>query len=237
MNQRIHAPLLAVAALVGFLGGCDHDEPPSATPAPAQLVPPPPPPTHRQMGATMAQPTSAAPAAPAPTTAYGPRSLMIPGSGADLAGLDDGQIAGVVQAIHQADIDHLQVALARAKSSDVQAFARDAIQVHRAAASQDQTDLGRLQIVPISSPASEQVLADWQHDRAALQAAPALDFDRAFVAHHVELDVEAVALLDAAIANVRSPDLKGHLQSDRTSIAGHMREAQHLQQALRPQTP
>jgi predicted outer membrane protein len=184
----------------------------------------------------MVQPTATS-VGTAPT--YGPQSPMIPGSGAatDLSDLDDGQLAGIVRAIHLADIEDLQVAVARATSADVQGFARDAIQVHLAGANQDQADLARLGITPTASAASEQVLADWHHDRSAMQAAPASDFDRTFVDHHVELDERAVALLDAAIASVKSPALKGHLQGDRTSIAGHWREAQHLQLSLRSPTP
>ncbi len=80
---------------------------------------------------------------------------------------------------------------------------------------------------------SKQVLTDWQRDRSDLQISQASDFDRAFIDHHVTRDARAVALLDAAIDNVKSPALRAHFQSDRTSLAGHLREAEHVQMTMR----
>jgi predicted outer membrane protein len=186
------------------------------------------------MGVTMAQPPSTS-AAAEPTDE--PQSPMIPGTWGlppDLTGLDDAQLAGVVQAIHEADIEHLQLALTRSSSAELLSFARDGIQVHRTGAGQDDTDLARMQITPTVSTISQQVLSHWQHDQADLQGVPPADFDRVFIDHHVVRDTRALALLDAALDRVRSPELKGHLQSDRVVLAGHLREAQRVQMTLRP---
>ncbi len=238
MNSSMLTPLVLVAALVPAVAGleaCDHDTAVMA-PSGAQVAPAPTPTAtapRSQMGSTNSQPTATS-AATEP--AYGPQSPMIPGRWGlppDLTGLDDGQLAGIVQAIHQADIDHLQLALMRASSADLLSFARDGIEVHRAGAAQDDTDLAQLKITPSVSPMSKQVLTDWQRDRSDLQISQASDFDRAFIDHHVTRDARAVALLDAAIDNVKSPALRAHFQSDRTSLAGHLREAEHVQMTMR----
>ena len=239
MNRSMLTTLVLVAPLVPAVAGleaCDHDTAVMA-PSGAQVAPAPTPTAtapRSQMGSTNRQPTAANSATAEP--AYGPQSPMIPGGWGlppDLTGLDDGQLAGIVQAIHQADIDHLQLALTRASSADLLSFARDGIEVQRAGASQDDTDLAQLKITPSVSPMSKQVLMDWQRDRSGLQISQASDFDRAFIDHHVTRDARAVALLDAAIDNVKSPALRAHLQSDRTSLAGHLREAEHVQMTMR----
>jgi predicted outer membrane protein len=109
--------------------------------------------------------------------------------------------------------------------------------VQRTAASQDAVDLAQLSVIPTSSVVSHQVLADWERDRSQLQVPLPSEFDRVFIDHHVTRDLRAVALLDAAIDEARSPALRAHLQSDRTTIAGHMREAQRLQLILRSPGP
>jgi predicted outer membrane protein len=165
---------------------------------------------------------------------------MVPGAWGlppDLTGLDDGQLAGIVQAIHQADIEHLQLALTRSSTAELLSFARDGIQMHRTAAGQDDADLAQMRITPAVSSTSQQVLADWQRDQAELQVVQPGEFDRAFINHHVTRDTRALALLDAAIDRVRSQTLKGHLLTDRVAIAGHLREAQRVQMLLRPPRP
>ncbi len=225
MNQSTLTRGLLAFALVsasGALGACAHE--PSAVSPPRRTA---------SLGATMAQPTATIPEA---ESSYGPQSPMVPGGWGlppDVSGLDDAQLAGVVQAIHQADVEHLQLALTRASSPDVTNFARDAIQVQRTAASQDDADLAQLAITPSISPLSQQVLSDWQRDRSELQASAPAEFDREFTDHHVTRDTRAVALLDAAIDRVRSPSLKGQLQADRTTMAGHLRESQRVQLLVR----
>ncbi len=223
--------MLSCGAFV--LEACDHAESPAMTPSGTPLAPAAAA-SGARMGSTNAQP--AGDEAPA----YGPQSGMIPGGWGlppDLTGLDDGQLVGLVQAIREADIEHLQLALTRSSSPEVLSFARDSIQLQRTGARQDDTDLTRLELTPTVSAASQKVLVDWQRDRSDLQALPLTDFDRSFIDHHVTRDTKAVALLDAAIDGARNPVLKAHLQSDRTTIAGHLREAEHVQMTLRSGCP
>jgi putative membrane protein len=229
MNRALNA-LLFMTPLVCALAGC-HDDPPSIAPANAQLAPT----ASPRAGVTMLQPASTA-----SEPSYGPQSLMIPGGGVlppDLSDLDDGQLVGIVQALHQADVEHLQVALGQSSSPEVQRFVRDAIQLHRAAANQDDADITQLKVTPSISSFSQQVLEDWNSDASSLRAASPGDFDLRFAEHHVLLDARAVALLDAAITSTRGAALRDHLKGDRISFVGHLREAQQLEQSLRSRTP
>jgi predicted outer membrane protein len=181
----------------------------------------------------MLQPADPTGAPGEPLPRYGPQSLMIPGASSDLTGYDDGQLAGVAQAVQQAQIERMRLALPRASSPEVQRFARDALQVHRGALLLDRTTFVQLKVTPTASPVSEQVLGDWQRDETASQAAQPFDFDRFFVDHQVELDQKALALLDSVIGNAKISSLKSQVQSDRASLAGQLTEARHLQQGLR----
>jgi putative membrane protein len=148
-----------------------------------------------------------------------------------LTGLGDAELAGIVQSLAEADVEHLILAVSRSSSPEVQSFAREAIVSRRGEATQDLALLDELGIVPSVGPVSDELLREGRDDRASLQALPGAAFDRAFIDHHVALDVRSVAWLDAIAANVESPRLKALVQSDRTSVAGHMREAQHVQQS------
>jgi predicted outer membrane protein len=194
--------------------------------------------TDGRIGVPLAQPLGA-PAASVGATEVGDAPPQpAPGAGAlaQLTGLDDASLAAVVVAIYQADVAHLQLALARGVTPAVLHFARDAIEDRWAQAAQDQSVLAELHVIPSPCAASDRMADEWRNDRALLAAARAPDFDHAFIDHHVGMDVRAVSVLDAVIAAARSPTLRAHLQSDRTSMAGHMRESQHLQQSLSVQT-
>ena len=209
--------LCALSGTAFVLEACDHTESPAMTPPGAPLAPAATT-SGARMGATNAQPAATS-ADDAP--GYGPQSGIIPGGWAlppDSTGLDDGQLVGLVQAIREADIEHLQLALTRSSSPEVLSFARDAIQLQRTGARQDDTDLSQLELTPKVSAASQKVLTDWQRDRSDLKALPLTDFDRSFIDHHVMRDTKAVALLDAAIDGAWSPVLKAHLLSDRTTM-------------------
>lgn len=208
--------LLLGSIAVRALTACAHGDPASAPPAahstllqPTTVLR-----VDRRMGVTEAQ---------------GPSST---GALEELAGLDDAELSAVVEATYGADVAHLQLALARAVTPAVLHFASDFIEDCRAQASQDESVFAALRVIPNPCAASQRVAEEWQSDGFVLQAAPASDFDRTFVNHHVSLDLRAVAVLDAVIASARSPSLRAQLQSDRTSLAGHMRQAQHLQQSL-----
>src|ERR1700722_14070489 len=192
--------LCALSCAAFVLEACDHAASPAVTPSGAPVAP-----EATESGARMGS-TNAQAARDEPP-AYGPQSGMTPGAWGlppDLTDLDDGQLVGLVQAIREADVEHLQLALTRSSSPEVLSFARDSIQLQRTGARQDDTDLTRLEITPTVSAASQKVLVDWQRDRSDLQSLPLTDFDRSFIEHHVTRDRKAVALLDAAIDGARS---------------------------------
>jgi predicted outer membrane protein len=240
--------LLSAGMVLVALAACNHDDVPSATPAHPQASPSPPPATETapHMGSTMTQPMSSETTEPEPLhshpspagPAVGPVTSMTPESAPiDLSGLDDGQLAAIVQAIHQAEIERVDLALSRASSADVLRLARADSQVHRDGARQDKATLARLKLSPSTSAMSKQVRDDWQQDSSALEAARATEFDRTFVDHQVALDEKAITLIDSAIAAVKSLPLKQQLIADRVYIGDRLRETQDLQKTLRARTP
>jgi predicted outer membrane protein len=241
--------LLVLASCAAELAACCREDQQCTPPTSPQLAASPevtPSPQPRgvpsRVGSTMSQPVasaSTAPETPHPhvdpvdeardrTTALGSTPPPI-----DLSGLDDAQLAGIVKAIHDAEIEHLQLALNRTSAADVQRFAREGMEAHRTGATLDQVIFGQIKLKPAPSAISQQVVDDWQRDLTALQTVPATDFDRPFVDHQVALETKAITLIDSAIPVARSSPLKGRLQNDRKTSEERLRLAEDLQKALR----
>ena len=181
-------------------------------------------------GVTMKQP-------PSPPQ-YGPRSPMVPGADVDrdLDELDDGQLAGIVRAIHETEAEMTALADARAVTPAVRRFAHDASEAHSAADGRLRVILGLVGIVPTGSARSAALRADAQTEVDELQLSGG-DFDRRFVDEQVALHRMADDLLDGIVLETRNPMLKAQIKSDLAVIDDRLLQAQRLQQQLRGQAP
>ncbi len=97
--------------------------------------------------------TSESPPPGGPNEATGTASPM----GVDTSGFGDSQIAAVLRAIHQSEIQAAQLAQAKAFSDDVKRFARDAIAAHSERLRGEDSLFSRLQLTPNDNAASNQL--------------------------------------------------------------------------------
>jgi putative membrane protein len=224
--------------------------------APGQYVPQPgaaPPPygapgetaPQPQPGAVGAQPGAMGAPPPIPGTGGttggtgatgGPGATGAAGGTLDVSTLNDSQLAAVIQAIHQGQVQEAQLAQSRAMSPEVKRLAEHLMTSHQAGAAKDQVLFTRLQITPSDNSVSQQLSSDAQNEVSTLQGMRGRDFDRDFVLVEIKGHNQAIELIDRMIPNVRNPELKAELQNLRPRLEAHLREAERVQSAMQKGT-
>lgn len=150
----------------------------------------------------------------------------------DVSSLNDAQLAAVIQAINQGEIQEAQLAEQRATSPEVKRFARDMMTSHRNIMSEDQSVLSQAQITPSDNAVSQQLRTDSQGEMSTLEGMRGRDFDREYVDSQIKDHNKAIELLDRIIPNVKNPQLKAQLQNARPRLEAHLRQAERVQQKL-----
>jgi putative membrane protein len=191
--------------------------------------------TSEQTGQNPAAPpsqggTMGGPSATGPTGATGAPGAM--GGTMDVSSLNDGQLAAIIQAIHQDQMQEAQLAEQRATSPELKRYARDMVSSHRNIMSENQSLLSQAGITPSDNALSQQLRTDAQNEMSTLEGLRGRDFDREYLDDQIRDHNKALELVDRIIPNIKNPQLKSHLQSARTRLEAHLREAEKIQQKM-----
>jgi len=154
----------------------------------------------------------------------------------DASGLDDAQVAAVIQVINEGEIQQAQLAQSKAKSPEVRRFAQHMLTAHRDMENKDKKLLVRLQLVPQDSAVSSQVKTEGENQLSTLQGITGQDFDRDYIELQVSGHNKALELIDRMVPNLKSGDLKIELQNARPMVAQHLSEAERIHQHLQKGT-
>ncbi len=154
------------------------------------------------------------------------------GGSMDVSTLSDAQFAGVLQTINLGRIQEALVGQNKGSTADVKRFARDMVASHRTVQNKESALFTRLQITPADSALSNQLKADTQNELSTLQSMHGKDFDRSFMDSQVRHLNDALELIDRIIPDVKSSELKAELQSVRTKVDGHLKDAERVQQTV-----
>jgi putative membrane protein len=152
----------------------------------------------------------------------------------DVSSLNDAQLAAVIQAINQGEIQEAQLAQQRATNPEVKKFARDMVTSHRTMMNDDQSVLTQAQITPSDNAVSQQLRTDSQSEMSTLEGLRGKDFDHEYMDSQIKDHNKALELIDRIIPNVKNTQLKADLQNARPRIEAHLREAERVQQKLQP---
>lgn len=150
----------------------------------------------------------------------------------DVSSLNDAQLAAVLQAINQGEIQSAQLAQQKAASPDVKHFARDMLNSHRSMMNEQQSTLSQAQITPSDNAVSQQLRTDAQSEQSTLEGMRGRDFDREYIDDQIKDHNKALELIDRILPNVKNPQLKTQLQNAKPKIEHHLREAERVQQKL-----
>jgi putative membrane protein len=148
-------------------------------------------------------------------------------------GLTDPQIAGIVVAANQVDIDAGKLAETKAQNKDVQAFAQQMVTDHTAVNKSATELVQKLHVTPAPSKTSEKLTQGGEENVAKLKTLQGKAFDAAYMNHEVYYHKAVIEELDKRlIPGAQNAELKALLVKVRPAFQAHLEHAQQVQKEV-----
>jgi putative membrane protein len=148
--------------------------------------------------------------------------------------LPDEEIAAVLRAANQGEVDQGQMAGTRATNAEVRAFAEMMVRDHTNALQEGSQVFARANVIPQDNATSSQLQTSSANTVRALSTYSGADFDRHYMRTQVELHDWLLRTIDTSlIPSARSQELVRFLRDQRAAVAMHLEHARRLQQGLR----
>lgn len=148
-------------------------------------------------------------------------------------GPSDPQIAAIVVAANQIDIDAGKMAKSRSKNKEVQEFAQRMITDHAAVNKQTSGLVKKLKVKPEESDTSRSLKSAAKSTEDKLKALKGADFDKAYADNEVAYHQQVLDAIDKVlIPSAKNAELKGLIEKVRPAIAAHLDHAKMLQSSL-----
>lgn len=145
----------------------------------------------------------------------------------------DAQIAAIVVAANQVDIDAGQLALAKSKHPEVKKFAERMVADHTAVNQAAVELVTRLKVTPQESETSKSLATSGADTRAKLQELDGDAFDRAYVDSEVAYHEAVIGVLKTQLIPAAThPELKAALVGAQPAFDAHLQHAKQIQAAL-----
>lgn len=146
---------------------------------------------------------------------------------------NDAQIAAIVVAANQVDIDAGKLAESKANSKDVKAFAQTMVKDH-AGVNKAATDLvHKLNVKPAPNATSKSLTDSGKKERTHLQTLKGAEFDKAYVDNEVNYHQAVLDAVDKVlIPNAKNAELHDLLVKVRPAFVAHLDHAKQLQASL-----
>jgi putative membrane protein len=149
------------------------------------------------------------------------------------AGPTDPQIASIVVAANQVDIDAGRLAATKAQSPEVKSLAQRMVTDHSTVNDQARALVTKLKVEPQSHPTGEALTRDGAATLAKLRTLQGAAFDTAYVANEVKYHETVIEALDKTlIPGATNPELRALLVKVRPAFLGHLEHARYLQSKL-----
>ena len=211
MNKPMMLSLLAVA-VIAACGGQDQK-------------------TADTAGAAMSDQSAAAPGA-ATGSAATPAAGATPTAGASPV-VTDPQIAAIVVAANNADIEGGRLAASTSTNPKIKEFAQRMITDHGGVNKAATALVTKLGVTPEETETSRQQTASGEQARQSLQGKRGVEFDRAYITNEVTYHQGLLSAIDQTLLpSVQHPELKALLEQTRPAVVAHLKHAQELQSSL-----
>ena len=156
-----------------------------------------------------------------------------PSPSANAGAPNDAQIAGIVVAANQIDIDAAKLAKSRTKNKEVAGFAQRMITDHTSVNKQAVALVKKLKVKPEQSETSKSLKSEAAENMKKLKGLKGADFDRAYIDHEVDYHQTVLDALDKTlIPGASNAELKDLLTKVRPAIAAHLEHAKKIQSTL-----
>ncbi|MEO6874949.1 MAG: DUF4142 domain-containing protein [Opitutaceae bacterium] len=148
--------------------------------------------------------------------------------------INDAQIAAIVVAANQVDIDAGKFAAEKSTDAAVKQFATTMVTDHSAVNHSAVDLVTRLKVTPEANDTSRALLAGGEQNIAHLRTLDGRAFDKAYVDHEVAYHEQVIAAIDnVLIPGAENADLKALLIKVRPAFIAHLEHAKHLQATYR----
>lgn len=142
----------------------------------------------------------------------------------------DPQIAGIVLAANQADVDAGKLAKAHTKNKEVKEFAETMIRDHEASNKQAEALAKKLKLKPEPSATAKSLTDEGKENIAALKKLKGAEFDRAYIDHEVAYHQQVLdAIHNTLLPDAKNPELKALLEKSTPVFESHLEHAKKLQ--------
>ncbi|MEN3354463.1 MAG: putative rane protein [Betaproteobacteria bacterium] len=147
---------------------------------------------------------------------------------------NDAQIAAIVVAANQVDIDAGKLAESKSSSKEIKAFAQRMVTDH-AGVNKTATELvTRLKVKPEDNPTSTSMKKGGEDTLKRLKALKGAEFDKGYVDNEVTYHQAVLDAVDKTlIPSAKNEELKALLIKVRPAFVDHLEHAKHLQASLR----
>jgi putative membrane protein len=148
-------------------------------------------------------------------------------------GPSDPQIAGIVVAANQIDVDAGKLAKSRSKNKEVQDFAQRMITDHTAVNKQASALVTKLKVKPEESDTSRSLKAAAKKTMAKLEGLKGAQFDKAYADNEVAYHQQVLDAIDKVlIPSAQNAELKDLITKVRPAIAAHLDHAKMMASSL-----
>jgi putative membrane protein len=145
----------------------------------------------------------------------------------------DAQIAAIVVAANQVDIDAGKLAESKASNSKVKAFGKQMVTDHSGVNKQAVALVTKLKVTPEDNATSKSLKSGGADNVRSLEKLSGAAFDRAYVDHEVGYHQQVLDALDKTlIPSAQNAELKSLLVSVRPAFVAHLDHAKSLQASL-----
>jgi putative membrane protein len=146
---------------------------------------------------------------------------------------NDAQIAAIVVAANQVDIDAGKLARSMSKARDVQDFAQSMVDAHTDVNKSATALVTKLHVTPESNPTSESLMSGGEQNLASLRKLSGHAFDKAYVDHEIAYHQAVLDAVDKTlIPSAQNAELKALLVKVRPAFVAHLAHAKTLQASL-----
>ena len=150
------------------------------------------------------------------------------------AAVTDPQIAAIVVAANQVDIDAGQYALGKTTNPAVKDFAQKMVNDHTAVNKSAVDLVTKLKVTPEDNDTSRSLKAGGEKNLENLRSLSGAAFDKAYVDHEVAYHEQVIDAIDKVlIPDAQNAELKSLLVSVRPAFLEHLKHAKHLQASLK----
>ena len=153
---------------------------------------------------------------------------------AQSGGPSDAQIAAIVVAANQVDIDAGKLVESKSASKEVKDFAQRMVTDHTGVNKSATELVTKLKVKPEENPTSTSLKKGGEDTRKRLQGLKGAEFDKAYIDNEVTYHQTVLDAVDETlIPNAKNEELKALLVKVRPAFVAHLEHAKQIQSSLK----